>query len=70
MSSVKNKRFRKRSDIHFQRGNSQTNLFFWKRFDYVSSLGAKAFLLNSVPLLHVDTGHNFPETIEFRQIGC
>jgi sulfate adenylyltransferase subunit 2 len=25
-----------------------------------------SFHLKSLPLLHVDTGHNFPETIEFR----
>jgi sulfate adenylyltransferase subunit 2 len=37
-----------------------------EKIDYVSSLGAKAFQLRFRSLLHVDTGHNFPETIEFR----
>jgi sulfate adenylyltransferase subunit 2 len=42
-------------------------LFWWERFDYFGSFGSKAFFpAKFLPLLHVDTGHNFPETIEFR----
>jgi sulfate adenylyltransferase subunit 2 len=38
-----------------------------RKIHYISRLAQKhSFLQNSFPLLHVDTGHNFPETIEFR----
>ena len=43
----------------------------------VAWLARKAFAPSRIPfpLLHVDTGHNFPETIEFRDrfardLGC
>jgi sulfate adenylyltransferase subunit 2 len=41
-------------------------LFPEERFHYFGSFSSKAFFPSKIPLLHVDTGHNFPETIEFR----
>jgi hypothetical protein len=42
--------------------------FSEERFHYFGSFSSKAFFPSKIPfpLLHVDTGHNFPETIEFR----
>jgi sulfate adenylyltransferase subunit 2 len=59
------------SDIHLrvisQFDESQYCFSGGKRFNYIGKISTKAFFLqNSFPLLHVDTGHNFPETIEFR----
>ena len=38
----------------------------------VTHLAKKAFYPSKIPfsLLHVDTGHNFPETIAFRDTPC
>jgi sulfate adenylyltransferase subunit 2 len=46
-----------------------TNLFFFRGKDSITlvRLAQKLFPAKiPFPLLHVDTGHNFPETIEFR----
>ena len=38
----------------------------------VTHLARKAFFPSTMPfsLLHVDTGHNFPETLDFRDYLC
>jgi sulfate adenylyltransferase subunit 2 len=42
-------------------------LLFRRKDSITGSFSSKAFFhLKFFPLLHVDTGHNFPETIEFR----
>jgi sulfate adenylyltransferase subunit 2 len=64
---VKNKCFRKRSDIHFREVIAQFDrpvlLFRRERFHY---FGSKAFFPSKILFHYMDTGHNFPETIEFR----
>jgi 3'-phosphoadenosine 5'-phosphosulfate sulfotransferase (PAPS reductase)/FAD synthetase len=47
---------------------NQYCFFLEERFHYIGTVSAKAFFPAKIPfpLLHVDTGHNFPETIEFR----
>jgi sulfate adenylyltransferase subunit 2 len=43
-------------------------LLFRRKDSITGSFSSKAFFPSKIPfsLLHVDTGHNFPETIEFR----
>ncbi len=44
-------------------------IIFWRvKTLYFNSFGKKAFYPAKIPfpLIHVDTGHNFPETIAFR----
>jgi sulfate adenylyltransferase subunit 2 len=40
--------------------------FSEERFHYFGLFRLAFFPSKILPLLHVDTGHNFPETIEFR----
>jgi sulfate adenylyltransferase subunit 2 len=41
-------------------------LLFGGKITLVRLAQKHSFHLKFLPLLHVDTGHNFPETIEFR----
>jgi len=48
--------------------NDQPSFFRRKRFHYACPISSKSFFPGKIPfpLVHIDTGHNFPETIEFR----